>query len=146
MISKLQQLFKNVTQNEAEEKNNKLEIATSVLFLELAYADFNIAPEEEKHMHKSIEDFFSLSSEEVKELVELAREKRDDRNDIWLFTDQIKQNFSRDDKIRILEMLWELVYADGHMDKYEEALMRKITPLLGLSHAEMIQAKLKAKK
>ena len=50
------------------------------------------------------------------------------------------------DKIKILEMLWGLVYADGHMDKYEESLMRKITPLIGLGHGEMIQAKLKAKK
>jgi uncharacterized tellurite resistance protein B-like protein len=58
----------------------------------------------------------------------------------------IKNNFEHGDKIKILEMLWALVYADGYMDKYEEALMRKITALLGLAHGEMVEAKLKAKK
>ena len=57
----------------------------------------------------------------------------------------MKEQYSRSDKIKILEMLWQLVYADGHMDKYEDALIRKINNLLGLTHGEMIQAKLKAK-
>jgi len=149
VITKLQSIFKKFAgdnQTNEDQLKHNLEIATSVLFLELAYADFNVAPEEESHMCKSMESFFSLSSEEVADLINIARSKREKRNDIWLFTEQIKNNFNRDEKINILEMLWGLVYADGHMDKYEEALMRKITGLLGLSHGEMIQAKLKMKK
>ena len=146
MINKFQHILNIFNQPEEKKETHKLEIATSALFLELAYADFNVAREEEEHIHKSLESFFSLTSEEVKDLINIAREKRDQRNDIWLFTNQIKQNFNKDDKIKILDMLWGLVYADGQMDNYEEALMRKITALLGLSHGEMIQAKLRAKK
>ncbi len=149
MNNKFQQvlnLFASKDPSGDKNEMHKLEIATSVLFLELAYADFNISAEEENHIHKSLETFFSLNAEKVSELVNIARDKREKRNDIWLFTNQIKTSFTKNDKINILEMLWGLVYADGYMDKYEEALMRKITNLLGLSHGEMVQAKLKAKK
>ncbi len=122
-----------------------LETATCVLFLELAYADFNVAPEEQQLILKSMESLFSLSGDALQELIKIAQEKRNQRADIWLFTNLIKNNFKHEDKIKILEMLWALVYADGYMDKYEEALMRKITSLLGLAHGEMVEAKLKAK-
>lgn len=122
-----------------------LETATCVLFLELAYADFNVAPEEQQLILKSMESLFSLSGDALQELIKIAQEKRNQRADIWLFTNLIKNNFMHEDKIKILEMLWALVYADGYMDKYEEALMRKITSLLGLAHGEMVEAKLKAK-
>ena len=149
MINKFQRIldiFSGTDHPEDEKGTYNLETATSVLFLELAYADFNITPEEEEHIHKSIAAFFSLTSEEVTDLITIARDKWEERNDIWLFANQIKNNFKKNNKIKILEMLWGLVYADDHMDKYEEALMRKITALLGLSHGEMIQAKIKVKK
>lgn len=145
MTSKIQHILNMFNRPEDEKETQNLEIATSVLFIELAYADFNVATVEEEHIQKSMQSFFSLTSKEVADLISIARDKREQRNDIWFFTNQIKNNFNKDDKIRILEMFWGLVYADGHLDKYEEALMRKITTLLGLPHGEMIQAKLKAK-
>ena len=144
---KLQNLFSNLFQETSspinEEHDNK--IATSVLFLELAYANFTVTPEEEKNIYVNLQKFFNLPQKEVEEIIQVAQDKRDKRNDIWIFTDQVKQNFSRERKIKIVELLWQLVYADRHMDKYEEALMRKISNLLGLTHGEMIQAKNKAK-
>lgn len=144
---KLQNLFNSLfqeTDSPNEEYDNK--IATSVLFLELAYADFTVTPEEEKNIYTNLQNFFNLPQDKVEEIIGIAKDKREERNDIWIFTDQVKQNFSRERKIKIVELLWQLVYADGHMDKYEEALMRKISNLLGLTHGEMIQAKQKAKK
>lgn len=149
MAGKLQQLLnllssKNEPGTKVEKQNQ--EIATTVLFLEMAYADSVLSAEEEQHIRSSVEGLFSLTADEVSGLIEAAREKRNERQDIWLFTDLIKRNFDRDAKKQIIDMLWELIYADGHMDTFEEALIRKITNLLGLSHGEMIQSKLKAKK
>jgi len=126
-----------------EEYDDK--IATSVLFIELAGADFNVTPEEEKKIFSSLQNFFNMPGEEVEEIIKIAKEKRSERQDIWLFTNQIKQNYNRERKIKIVELLWQLVYADGSMDKYEEALMREISNLLGLTHGEMIEAKIKVK-
>ncbi len=118
-----------------------LSVATAVLFLEMAYADFNLSPEEETKISTLLQDFFSLDGQQVSELIRVAREKRESRTDIWLFTNQIKKSFSRPQKQCLLENLWRLVYADGYMDKYEEALMRKITNLIGMTHGEMIEAR-----
>ena len=144
---KIQNLFSNLFQesdnNGKEEHDNK--IATSVLFLELAYADFTVTDDEEKSIYTNLQNFFGLPQNEVEEIINIAKEKRNKSNDIWIFTNQIKSNFNRERKIKIVELLWQLVYSDGHMDKYEEALMRKISNLLGLTHGEMIQAKNKVK-
>ncbi|MCB0281684.1 MAG: TerB family tellurite resistance protein [Calditrichae bacterium] len=147
MLTKLQNLLDNLLAGhdyESEDSEYDLKIATCVLFLELAYADFNLTDEEEKQLRESLRSFFKIDDHEVDELIETAKKKRQQRTDIWLFTNNIKSKFDREEKIKIIEMLWNLVYADGYMDKYEEALMRKISNLLGLSHGEMIQAKLKA--
>jgi len=146
---KFQNLLKNLFQETGNDNKNEVfdnKIATSVLFLELAYADFDVTEEEQQHINDSLKRFFDLSDDDVLELLDTAKEFRDARNDIWFFTNQIKENFDRERKIKILELLWQLVFADGYMDKYEEALMRKISTLLGLTHGEMIAAKLKAKK
>ena len=144
---KLQNIFSNLIQDSGKTDNEAHDnkIATSVLFLELAYADFKVTTEEEENIYTNLQKFFSLPQDEVEEVINIAKEKRNKRNDIWIFTNQIKQNFSRERKIKIIELLWQLVYSDGHMDKYEEALMRKISSLLGLTHGEMIQAKNKVK-
>jgi len=139
----LKTLFQQPEENTNQEHDNK--IATSVLFLELAYADFELTEEEEKNIYDNLQRFFSLPRDEVKEIIDMAREKRKNRQDIWIFTNQIKTTFSRERKIRIIELLWQLVFSDGKMDKYEEALMRKISNLLGLTHGEMIGAKNKVK-
>lgn len=135
------------SQEKQSDSNNidQDKIATAVLFIELAYADFEVAKEEEDQIKSSLMKFFELNEDEYLELLETAKTKRDERNDIWLFTQHVKDNYSRERKLKIMDMLWQLVYADNHMDKYEEALMRKITNLLGLTHGEMIEAKLKAK-
>ena len=144
---KFQNLFNNLFQEKenTSHKEHDDKIATSVLFLELAYADFNVTTEEEENIYSNLQKFFNLPKEEVEEIIDIAKEKRNDRNDIWVFTNQIKKDFSRERKIKIIELLWQLVYSDGKMDKYEEALMRKISNLLGLTHGEMIQAKNKVK-
>lgn len=149
MKSKLQEIldkFLGVDNSDSSEnEETDIKLATSVLFLELALADFKITKEEQKHLKESIQDFFDLPEDDVLELIDIAKEKRNQRQDIWLFTNKIKEKFNRNKKIEIVELLWGLVYADGTVDKYEEALMRKISGLLGLSHGEMIQAKLKSR-
>ena len=116
------------------------------LFVEMAAADFEIAAEEEKHIHNLLSEIFSLGKSEIDELIAGAAIQRRKRNDIWYFTNLIKGRFSREQKKDILEKLWTLIYADGRVDRYEDMLMRKVTTLLGMEHHDMIEAKHNAKK
>jgi uncharacterized tellurite resistance protein B-like protein len=148
MLERIEKFVKSFFEEEIKDHDDvdehALMIATAVLFLEIAYADFSITKEEETHMQDTLSTLFKLPKEEVVELIELAREKRSERQDIWLFSNLINEYFQRDQKIWILEHLWKLIYADGKVDKYEDHQIRKISSLVGLSHQEMIQAKIKA--
>lgn len=151
MLSKLEQLIKNtfVPADEGisrDQLDRKLKVATTVLFLEMAYIDFNLALEEEEQILNTLVELFELKPDQVQELIEIAREERDNKTDLWTFAGLIKANFSHEQKIVVLEKLWVLIFADGKMDKFEDRLIRKISTLLGLEHGEMIAAKIKVKK
>jgi uncharacterized tellurite resistance protein B-like protein len=79
----------------------------------------------------------------AKELLMLAEEVRSDSFDLQQFTSQINQNFDRAEKLEVMETLWRIIYADGVLDKFEDALARQLAALLRLSHREAIDLKLK---
>lgn len=149
MLDKIEQFFRQrLTIDEThspEDTEQRLMIATTALFLEMALADFALSPDEEVQMKSTLADFFSIEDVEIEELIALARQERNNQHDIYSFTRLIKENFDRSQRLRILEKLWQLIYADGTVDKYEDALIRKITNLLGLEHQDMIQAKFSAR-
>lgn len=130
----------------ADHKNHQLMIATAALFLEVASADFEISAEEKNHIKVTLKQFFDIRPDEVDDLLESAQHARETRNDIWLFTNLIKESFDRGQRLGILENLWTIILADDSVDKYEDSVIRKINNLLGLEHGDMISAKIKAQK
>ena len=85
---------------------------------------------------------FGLSEEYIQELMKLAEEKRKKSVDLFEFTHCVNQNYSREDKIKVVEMLWRIIYADGKLDQYEDHLVHRLSTLLRLTHKELITAKL----
>jgi len=149
MLERLEKFFANRLPNnhinKADQKDQRIEIATAALFLEMAYADFEIDPAEESQIVSALQNLFEMDRSDIVKLIREAGAERASKSDIWGFTSLIKDNFDRRERLDILEKLWLLIYADGRVDKYEDALIRKITSLLGLDHSDMIQAKLKMK-
>ncbi|MCD6296370.1 MAG: TerB family tellurite resistance protein, partial [Deltaproteobacteria bacterium] len=76
-------------------------------------------------------------------LIAEAEKELEGSIDLWQFTSLINSNYSMEEKIEIIETLWQIVYVDGKMDRYEHYLMNKLKTLLRLSHAQLIDAKLK---
>ncbi len=132
--------------NQQQVDERDLMVATAGLFLEMVYADFEIHPDEEKQLTDALSNLFDLSPEEINHLLSEAKQTRDQRQDIWQFASLLKDHLDRERRLQILTNLWRIVFADGRVDKYEDALMRKITNLLGLDHSEMIATKLEVKK
>jgi uncharacterized tellurite resistance protein B-like protein len=66
-------------------------------------------------------------------------------NDLWRFASLINKNYSIEEKESIMEMIWRVAYADGHLDKHEDYLVHKMAKLLRLSHKQLIEAKLEVK-
>ena len=71
--------------------------------------------------------------------------ERKESLDLWQFTNLINQSYSREEKLKVAETLWRVIYTDGKVDQHEEYLMRKLTYLLNLEHQDMIEAKFKAR-
>ena len=117
-----------------------------MLLLEVAYTDGEFHQAEQDLLGTLLKKYFGVSEESLAELLELAEETRKNSHDLHQFTREINKAFTQPEKERIIEAVWQLVYADGRLDHYEEALMRQLGSLIGLSHRQLIDAKLKVSK
>ncbi len=121
-----------------------LKVATAVLLVEVTRADFSVEPAERERMRRLLERQFDLSAAEVDAVLEEAEADADRLVSIQHLTRLLNEHYDHAMKVRIVEMMWQVVYADGEKDHYEEHLLRQVAELLYLSHAEFIQARHKA--
>ena len=84
---------------------------------------------------------FGLDDEAAAELLELGRAEAESAGSLFQFTELIDRHCPPEEKAALIEMLWEVAYADRRLDKYEEFLARKLSDLLHVPHREMLQAK-----
>jgi len=120
-----------------------LHIATCALFLEMAAIDGEFNESEQEHILMILKREYHLSDISAAALVEAAHKEVAESIDLWQFTRLINENYSDEDKIKVVEMLWKIVYADGNIDAHERYLVGKIANLLHLGHKDLINAKLK---
>ena len=88
---------------------------------------------------------FALGKEELDRLVELAHETARTANDFHTFTSTLNERFTHEDKVRMVEAMWYVAFADGHLDAHERHLISKVADLLHVTHGEYIAAKLRAR-
>lgn len=119
-----------------------IHVATCALLLEMANIDGEFAEAELRSLLSILQDRYRLSAEHADALMLEARRQLDDSIDLWRFTNRINQNYSVEEKERIIEMVWRIVYADGTLDSHEDYLVKKLSHLLRLSHKRLIAAKL----
>jgi uncharacterized tellurite resistance protein B-like protein len=146
MIESIKQLFSEKMQPIKEEnqpRQDNISIATCALLLEMAHADSEFSSEEKKQILSTLVESFNLAEKDAKDLLELAEQERKESLDLWQFTNLINENYSRENKLKIVETLWKVIYIDGKVDQHEDYLIRKLTNLLNLQHEDMITAKLK---
>lgn len=125
----------------AEGREHRLHLATAALLMEMTRADFAEQPSEHDHALRLLVREFKLSHQEAARLAELGGEEARAAVSLYEFTESLDKSLAIEDKIRVVEMLWEIAYVDGDLDKYEEYLMRKLADLLHVSHRQLIQAK-----
>ncbi len=142
MLKRLLQVF---APEEAEEeaRQERIPLAAAVLLLEVAHSDGEFHPAEQALIGELLQKHFAVSEDSVSGLLEFAEITRQNSTDLHQFTRDINWAFSQEEKERIIEAVWQLVYADGRLDRFEEALMRQLGSLIGLSHRQLIEAKLK---
>ena len=149
MINLVKKFFGKDASAEPDKENKEgahdVKVATCALFLEMANIDGEFSKEEQENIISMLKEKFQLSDEYTAELMNTSQKELDGSIDLWQFTNLVNENYSRDEKINIVEMIWKIVFADGKLDKHEDYLVHKLGKLLRLSHKELINAKLKVR-
>ncbi len=125
------------------DKEQDLIVAVCALFLEMGRIDDTFTEQEIAHVISILTNKYGLSSEDADALIDEADRELKESVDLWQFARVINDHYSIDEKEKLIERLWQIVYVDGKMDQYEHYLMNKLSKLLGLSHKQLIDAKLK---
>ena len=120
-------------------------VATCALLLEMAAVDGEFSDEEQNVILSILRNDHHMSGSEATEIIKSAQAQRERSIDLWQFTNLINQNYSEEDKIRVMETIWNVIYADGKLDGHEDYLVHNLANLLRLSHSQLIEAKLRAK-
>lgn len=126
--------------------DTRTHIASCVILLEAAYSDHECTTDEISHVMDTVKSTFGLSHEYAEEIMRLSENERETALDLWQFVKTINQDFSREEKQGVMEAVWRIIYADGHLGGHEDHFAHKLTQPLRLSHNDMIEAKLRAKK
>ena len=136
----LEKFFKK-KKNKSPDSKNVLIIA---LLIHAAKIDENYTENEKKIIKKVIIDLNKTDSNQADELLKLAEKKEEESNQIIEFTKEIKK-YSMEFKLKIVEIIWKIVYSDGASDDYESNLIRRICGLLYISDKDngIIKAKVK---
>jgi uncharacterized tellurite resistance protein B-like protein len=143
MLRKLQQFFSEQMAPQAEgDTDHRLRLATAALLIELSKADFEQdSAERDAIQHLLQRD--GLSDDELDELLELAEQQFAEDNAYHPYTSLINEHYSPEQKVELIETLWQVALADGEISKYEDHLIRKISELIYVPHREFIRTKLK---
>ncbi|MBT8077987.1 MAG: TerB family tellurite resistance protein [Gammaproteobacteria bacterium] len=147
MIKRLfEQVMQTLSEGESADSSRgdreaALRMATAVLMIDVALADNLFDEAELDRVLDLIEANFGLTPQEAAELTNAATEKAEELVSLHEFTQLLHQNLSEAEKARIVGLLWQIAYADGELDKFEDALVLKISDLLYVSRGRVMRLK-----
>jgi uncharacterized tellurite resistance protein B-like protein len=149
MLNTLKELFDTFTSGpdeySAAAQAHSIQLATAVLLVEVMRAEPSIKTEERSEVIRTLRTRFALGNDELARLVELAEQTAKTAYDYHHFTSSINGHFMHPQKISIIENMWQVAYADAHLDAHENHLIGKIAGLLHVTQGEYIGAKMRAK-
>jgi uncharacterized tellurite resistance protein B-like protein len=145
MKSLLKKLFQpNPLPDKQYDSEHALRISTAALLVEVSRADFEQDASELAHMRQLLAQQFSLDDSALDELMDQAHQEADDLVSLQHITRLLNEQFDQAMKKRVVEMMWQVVFADGVKDHYEEHLIRQVADLLYVPHSDFIRARHKA--
>ncbi|MBU1235806.1 MAG: TerB family tellurite resistance protein [Gammaproteobacteria bacterium] len=149
MIAGLKEFFSQFiepgTETDDTGDEHALQVATAALLLEMMRMDSHIDEEERAAIAEVMREQFRLDADEFAAIRNLAEQAAQKAHDYYQFTSMINQRCDAAQKVRIVENLWRVAMADGHLDAHELHLMRKLADLLHVGHADYVAAKQRAR-
>ena len=145
MIDKIKTFFsKNVLEAETETTSPD-QLATAALLIEVMVIDGDLDDQEMQAIAGTLSNMLHLSKEQIDQLIELSKEEVAEATSLYQFTKEINEHFDIEKKLSLMTAMWRVAFADGHLDKYEENIIRRVADLLHIRHSEYIRCKANAK-
>ena len=148
MLRTLRDLFNAVLPPQAGPAvpdEHALQLATAVLLVEVMRARAEIGEAERSAVLAALREKFSLSADESDRLLELAGRTAREATDFFGFTSRINEAFGMEQKLRMVELMWRVAYADGTLSAHENHVMWKVSDLLHIPHGADVSAKMRAR-
>ncbi len=145
MIQTLKKLWKMPTASRANAGGHDIMLAVTALMVKVMMMDGRLDDAEHNEIAAALHQRFELSEAEARQLIDRAATAADKAHDLYQFTSRIIKEYPIKERTSIIRELWCVAMADGHVDTYEEHLIRKISDLIGVEHRRFIDAKIDAR-
>ncbi|MEY4642361.1 MAG: hypothetical protein RLZZ227_2355 [Pseudomonadota bacterium] len=149
MLNSISAFFETLLKPNAGESQktsvDRLHLASAALLLELANVDQHMDDKEQQVLMRILETKLQLDKAMLQNVWELAHAEQRQATSLYEFTSLINGSYSHAERLQLLHHLWEVAFADGRVDQYEEHLIRKVADLLYLTHGDFIRTKLAAR-
>jgi uncharacterized tellurite resistance protein B-like protein len=130
---------------EPAHERRQLQLAVAVLLHEARRADYAEGNAESKAAQAALADLFGLDPDECAALLEEGRARAEQLTSFYAPVTIIKRDFSLDERIRLVEHLWRVTFAEGGLDQYEDHYVRKIAHLLYVPNTQSMLARNRAR-
>ena len=121
------------------------QLATAVLLFDVMRSDDTLSGAERSLAFSALRKRFALSEDALAQLMVQAEQTAKGANDYFSFTSLMNDSFTQEQKIQVVEFMWQVAYADSSIDENENHLISKIAGLLHVKHGDYIAAKMRAK-
>ena len=145
MFQSLKNIFSGDKGINQENQNNEIDILCG-LMIEAANTDGKITQEELNKISHSLINVFKEDPKIVEESLNKAFENKDNSKSLYFYTSKLNKSYTDDQKIQLLEVLWEIILADNELHDFEANLIRRLAGLLYISDVECGNAKIRAGK
>lgn len=139
MMQTLRKWFRESQPADSPIDPDRVQLALAALLVEMARADFDQQQEEDLAIARMLGKHFGLDQDAATDLLVRAQGAVDDAVSLHDFTRALHENLTSDEKFCVVEMLWRVALADGHLDRYEDGLMRKVSELLYVRHGDLVR-------
>ncbi|SHM94430.1 tellurite resistance TerB family protein [Roseibium suaedae] len=136
LFSSLSQFIRDVTVGDGGKKSfadDDKRLAAAALLFHLVDVDGVVEESESRKLKEILQRHYELSDAETVELVEAAKQKDSEAVDLYGFTSVLKRSTDEEERLAIVEMMWEVVYADGQVHEFEDNTIWRVAELLGIS-------------
>ncbi len=143
MLDAIKRFFENNLTHDTDNRLTEYQkhLACAALMVEVATIDDHFDSREFETLKRHLQEQFNVNSRDLDEIAELARIESKESLSLYQFTRLVNDQCSPSEKFELLQGMWKVARADGHIDKYEEYMIRKISELIYVSHSEFIRAK-----